>query len=110
MNSKKSAIKLLATLSLMFIFSVLISTAAFAIDKDIEKMPWKSPIEKIQTILTGPIAKFVATVAVVGTGIGMAFGEGNNKKMLQLAFGASLAFGATTVITTVFAGVGGLGF
>ncbi len=73
-------------------------------------MPWESPLQKILDSLSGPVAKILGVIAIVLAGLGIAFGEVGSgmRKMFQIIFGLSIAFTATTLITTLF-GVSGAG-
>jgi type IV secretion system protein VirB2 len=64
-------------------------------------MPWESTLNKILASLQGPVARFVGILAIVMTGLAFALGEGGGffKQGLAVAFGLSVAFGATTFIT-----------
>jgi len=75
-------------------------------------MPWEGPLTKLLESLSGPVAKAIGTMAVIATGLGLAFGEGggNAKKLLMIVFGLSIAFMAATFITTVFGASSGVGF
>lgn len=77
---------------------VLFATELFAAGSG---MPWESTLNKILASLQGPVARFVGIVAIVITGLAFALGEGGGffKQGLAVAFGLSIAFGATTFIT-----------
>jgi type IV secretion system protein TrbC len=55
--------------------------------------PWEGPICVIARSLSGPVAKAVAVIAIVITGLMIAFGElgGVFKSLLGLVFGISFA-------------------
>ena len=56
-------------------------------------MPWEGPICKVATSLKGPVAKGVAIIAIVVSGLMLAVGEvgGVFKTMLGLLAGVSMA-------------------
>ena len=66
-------------------------------------MPWDRPIETILNNLSGTVAHLLVTIAIVLTGILFAFGEHGTamRRLLGIAFGASLALGAVTVLTSL---------
>lgn len=55
--------------------------------------PWEAPICIVARSLSGPVAKAVAVIAIVITGLMIAFGElgGVFKSLLGLVFGVSFA-------------------
>ncbi|MBC7779632.1 MAG: TrbC/VirB2 family protein [Proteobacteria bacterium] len=55
--------------------------------------PWEAPICIVARSLSGPVAKAVAVIAIVITGLLIAFGELNGvfKSLLGLVFGVSFA-------------------
>ena len=61
-------------------------------------MPWEGPLEQILDSISGPVAKAIGVMAIIVTGLGLAFGEGGGgmRKMLWVVFGLSIAFAATT--------------
>lgn len=63
-----------------------------------EVMPWESPLRTIATSLSGPVAKFVAIILIVGFGIGLASGQGGGgmRTLLQIGAGLSVAAAAAT--------------
>jgi type IV secretion system protein TrbC len=61
-------------------------------------MPWEGPIQQLVQSLTGPVAKGLGIVAIVCTGLGIAFSEGGTmmRKALWVVLGLALTFSATT--------------
>jgi type IV secretion system protein VirB2 len=61
-------------------------------------MPWEGPIMQIVQSLTGPVAKGLGIIAIVCTGLGIAFSEGGTmmRKALWVVLGLALTFSATT--------------
>lgn len=72
-------------------------------------MPWEGPLESILQSIEGPVAKILATIVIILTGLGLAFGEsgGGMRKLLQIVFGLSIAFAATSFFLTFFSFGGG---
>lgn len=72
-------------------------------------MPWEAPLDSILQSIEGPVAKILATIVIILTGLGLAFGEsgGGMRKLLQIVFGLSIAFAATSFFLTFFSFGGG---
>lgn len=89
---------------------VLLATAALATQST--SMPWETPLQKILDSISGPVAKVIGVIAIVATGLGLAFGEagGGMKKMLQIVFGLSIAFSATSFFVSFLGFSSGLPF
>jgi len=75
-------------------------------------MPWESTFDKILDSLQGPVAKVLCTASVVTTGMALAFSEGGSmlRKMLWVALGISVTFGAGSIISNLFFFSGGATF
>lgn len=61
-------------------------------------MPWEGPLDKLLKSFTGPVAKTVSILALCACGGMMAFGEMGSamKRMLNIVFGISVIFAAST--------------
>lgn len=72
-------------------------------------LPWESPLQKILDSLSGPVAKILGVIVIVIAGLGMAFGEagGGMRKLFQIVFGLSIAFTASSLLTSLFGFSGG---
>ena len=72
-------------------------------------MPWEAPLQSILDSIEGPVAKILATIVIILTGLGLAFGEsgGGMRKLLQIVFGLSIAFAATSFFLSFFSFGGG---
>ena len=72
-------------------------------------MPWEEPLQQILDSVQGPVAKIIAVLAIVVTGLALAFGEtsGALRKLLQIVFGLSVAFAASSFFLTFFSFGGG---
>ncbi len=66
-------------------------------------MPWDTPLQVLLDNLQGTVARILVTVAVVITGLLFAFGEsgGAFRRVFGIAFGAAIALGALTVLTSL---------
>jgi type IV secretion system protein TrbC len=72
-------------------------------------MPWEEPLDQILQSIEGPVARIVAVIIITMTGLTLAFGEtsGGFRKLVQIVFGLSIAFAATSFFLTFFAFGGG---
>lgn len=75
-------------------------------------MPWEGPLDSVLQSIEGPVARILATIVIILTGLGLAFGEsgGGMRKLLQIVFGLSIAFAATSFFLTFFSFGGGATF
>ena len=80
--------------------------AAFAAGSN---MPWEQPLQQILDSVQGPVAKIIAVLIIIGTGLGLAFGEtsGGMRRLIQIVFGLSIAFAAASFFLTFFNFSGG---
>jgi len=72
-------------------------------------MPWEGPLTQILRSIEGPVAKIFGTVVIIMTGLGLAFGDtgGGIRKLIQIVFGLSIAFTATSFFLSFFSFSGG---
>ena len=72
-------------------------------------MPWEAPLQKILDSIEGPVAKMVAVIIIIGTGLSLAFGDmsGGFRRMVQVVFGLTIAFAATSFFLSFFSFAGG---
>lgn len=101
-NIKKSAESLMA----MGLACLFFSAPAHAAGSG---MPWEGPLNQILASVEGPVAKIAATIIIILTGLALAFGEssGGMRKLIQIVFGLSIAFAATSFFLTFFSFGGG---
>jgi type IV secretion system protein VirB2 len=87
-------------------FSLMFVTAANAAGTN---MPWEQPLQQILDSVQGPVAKIIAVIIIVVTGLTLAFGEtaGGFRKLIQIVFGLSIAFAASSFFMTFFSFGGG---
>jgi len=99
----KSAVRVLA---LGTTLSSLLVTAAYAAGTN---MPWEQPLQQILDSVQGPVAKIVAVIIIVITGLTLAFGEtaGGFRRLIQIVFGLSIAFAASSFFLSFFSFGGG---
>lgn len=72
-------------------------------------MPWEAPLETILDSIQGPVARIVAVIIIVVTGLTLAFGDtsGGFRRLIQIVFGLSIAFAASSFFLTFFSFAGG---
>ncbi len=72
-------------------------------------MPWEAPLQKILESIEGPVAKIVAVIIIIATGLALAFGDtsGGFRKLIQIVFGLSIAFAAPVHSSCRFFSFGG---
>jgi type IV secretion system protein VirB2 len=72
-------------------------------------MPWEQPLQQILDSVQGPVAKIVAVMVIIMTGLTLAFGEtaGGFRKLIQIVFGLSIAFAASSFFLSLFSFAGG---
>jgi len=98
----RDSIKILALTSLVLVLAGPAHAAGSG-------MPWEGPLQSILESIEGPVAKILATIVIILTGLGLAFGEtgGGMRKLLQIVFGLSIAFAATSFFLSFFSFGGG---
>ena len=72
-------------------------------------MPWEQPLNQILESVQGPVAKVVSVIIIVITGLTLAFGEtsGGFRRLIQIVFGLSIAFAASSFFLSFFQFGGG---
>jgi type IV secretion system protein VirB2 len=72
-------------------------------------MPWEAPLQSILDSIQGPVAKIVAVIIIIVTGLTLAFGDtsGGFRRLIQIVFGLSIAFAASSFFLTFFSFSGG---
>lgn len=72
-------------------------------------MPWEEPLQQILESVEGPVAKIIAVIIIIVTGLTLAFGEtsGGSRKLIQIVFGLSIAFAASSFFLSFFSFSGG---
>ena len=72
-------------------------------------MPWEGPLQDILDSIQGPVARIVAVIIIITTGLALAFGDssGGFRKLVQIVFGLSIAFAASSFFLTFFSFGGG---
>ncbi|GAB7259632.1 TrbC/VirB2 family type IV secretion system protein [Dickeya ananatis] len=72
-------------------------------------MPWESPLQSILESIQGPVARIIAVIIIITTGLALAFGDtsGGFRKLIQIVFGLSIAFAASSFFLSFFSFAGG---
>ena len=89
-----------------FAFIALATAPAYAAGSN---MPWEQPLNQILESIQGPVAKVVSVIVIIVTGLTLAFGEtsGGFRRLIQIVFGLSIAFAASSFFLTFFSFDGG---
>ena len=93
-------------LTFVFAFIALAASPAYATGSN---MPWEQPLNQILESVQGPVAKVVSVIIIVITGLTLAFGEtsGGFRRLIQIVFGLSIAFAASSFFLSFFQFGGG---
>jgi len=88
------------------LFLILMTAPAYAAGSN---MPWETPLNSILESVQGPVAKIVSVIIITVTGLSLAFGDtsGGFRKLVQIVFGLSIAFAASSFFLTFFSFGGG---
>lgn len=72
-------------------------------------MPWEAPLQQVLDSVQGPVAKIIAVLIIIVTGLTLAFGEtsGGFRRLIQIVFGISIAFAASSFFLSFFSFGGG---
>jgi type IV secretion system protein VirB2 len=72
-------------------------------------MPWEEPLHQVLESVQGPVAKIIAVIIIISTGLTLAFGEtaGGFRRLIQIVFGLSIAFAASSFFLSFFSFGGG---
>ncbi len=86
---------------------LLMSAPAWAAGSN---MPWEQPLNQNLQSVEGPVAKIIAVIIIVVTGLTLAFGDssGGFRKLIQIVFGLSIAFAASSFFLSFFSFGGGV--
>jgi type IV secretory pathway VirB2 component (pilin) len=90
----------------VFVFVALATAPAYAAGSN---MPWEQPLQQILDSIQGPVAKVISVIVIIVTGLTLAFGEtsGGFRRLIQIVFGLSIAFAASSFFLTFFQFGGG---
>jgi type IV secretion system protein TrbC len=93
--------------ALLTVAVLVVSTAtAFAAGSN---MPWEQPLQQILQSIEGPVTKVIAVIVIITTGLSLAFGDGGGgfRRLIQIVFGLSIAFAASSFFLSFFSFGGG---
>ena len=90
-----------------FAFVALAAAPALAAGSN---MPWEQPLNQILESIQGPVAKVLSVIIIIITGLTLAFGEtsGGFRRLIQIVFGLSIAFAASSFFLSFFQFGGGV--
>jgi type IV secretion system protein VirB2 len=96
----------ISTIAVGAFVAVAVSTPAHAAGSS---MPWEAPLQSILESIQGPVAKIMAVIIIIATGLTLAFGDtaGGFRKLIQIVFGLSIAFAASSFFLSFFSFGGG---
>ena len=99
-------VRQLLTQAYVFAFVALAVSPAYASGSN---MPWEQPLNQILESVQGPVAKVVSVIIIIMTGLTLAFGEtsGGFRRLIQIVFGLSIAFAASSFFLSFFQFGGG---
>ena len=89
-----------------FVATIVLTTPAFAAGSN---MPWEQPLQQILQSIEGPVSKIIAVIIIIVTGLSLAFGDtaGGFRRLIQIVFGLSIAFAASSFFLSFFSFGGG---
>lgn len=95
-----------STLAIGAFVALTLSTPARAAGSS---MPWEAPLQSILESIQGPVAKIMAVIIIIATGLTLAFGDtsGGFRRLIQIVFGLSIAFAASSFFLSFFSFGGG---
>lgn len=102
----KFAVRARLRASVLSLGLALLTSPAFAAGSN---MPWEQPLQQILQSIEGPVAKIVAVIIIITTGLTLAFGDtsGGFRRLVQIVFGLSIAFAASSFFLSFFSFGGG---
>jgi type IV secretion system protein VirB2 len=98
--------RFVASMVIILIALALATAPAYAAGSN---MPWEQPLNQILASIEGPVAKVVSVIIIITTGLTLAFGEtsGGFRRLIQIVFGLSIAFAASSFFLSFFSFAGG---
>ena len=105
-------IRLLARARFVLVTASAFAVATFAVSPAFaagSNMPWEQPLQQILQSIEGPVSKIVAVIIIIVTGLTLAFGDtaGGFRRLIQIVFGLSIAFAASSFFLSFFSFGGG---
>jgi type IV secretion system protein VirB2 len=101
-------LRVLARLAVPVAAAIALAGAANAATGGGSGMPWEGPLTAVMDSITGPVARIIAILIIVATGMTLAFGDVGQgfKKLLQILFGLAIAFAAASFFLPLVGGGG----
>ena len=95
----------LAVISSLVVYALLVAPAHAAGSN----MPWEQPLQQVLESVQGPVLKIIAVLIIIVTGLTLAFGDtsGGFRRLIQIVFGLSIAFAASSFFLSFFSFSGG---
>lgn len=105
----RSACRLRDRLALLALAAAVALATTPAAQAAGSSMPWEQPLQQILQSIEGPVAKIVAVIIIIVTGLTLAFGDtaGGFRRLIQIVFGLSIAFAASSFFLSFFSFGGG---
>ncbi len=71
--------------------------------------PWEQPLQQILQSIEGPVAKIIAVIIIIVTGLTLAYVDtsGSFRRLIQIVCGLSIAFTASSFFLSFFSFGGG---
>ncbi|HEY5237686.1 MAG TPA: TrbC/VirB2 family protein [Rhizomicrobium sp.] len=98
--------RIISTACLCAAAPLMFTSSAYATGTN---MPWEAPLQNILDSIQGPVAKALAVIIIIVTGLTLAFGEtsGGFRRLIQIVLGLSIAFAASSFFLSFFSFGGG---
>jgi type IV secretory pathway VirB2 component (pilin) len=106
MIAQLSRARKLASMATCAAFSLVAGSAQAAGSN----MPWEQPLNQILQSVEGPVSKIIAVIIIIVTGLSLGFGDtsGGFRRLIQIVFGLSIAFAASSFFLSFFSFGGGV--
>jgi type IV secretion system protein TrbC len=107
LRSHAHTLSIIPVFALTAVLTLTLPTAAQAAGSS---MPWEAPLQSILESIEGPVAKIIAVIIIIITGLTLAFGDtsGGARRLIQIVFGLSIAFAASSFFLSFFSFGGGV--
>ncbi len=107
LSSLRHRVAMASAFAFAFAFVALATAPAYAAGSN---MPWEQPLNQILQSVEGPVAKIIAVIIIIVTGLTLAFGDssGGFRRLIQIVFGLSIAFAASSFFLSFFSFGGGV--
>ncbi len=89
---------------LLFALLISLGEVAFAATGG-SAMPWEGPLQTIKNSLTGPVAGYIALIAIMVCGALLIFGgdfSGFARNIINVVIACAVILGASSIITNLF--------